>query len=1421
MIQVFMSVRTDTVNLIVNVNGNQAQNNLNNLRKSAADIRLEMAGLVKGTAEYAAKANQLKDVNSQMDVLKKSIGLTALSQKELTAELNKLKALRGSVVPFSAEFDSLTKSIGQVENRLYDVRNGTQGFASFLSKLSDGIKEFGTVAAAYLGFQFITSQFQNIIRSAGKLSDQLADLQRVAGFTAAEAKNLNGRLGELDTRTTTEGLRQISIIAGKLGVAKEDIYGFTKAVDHLVVSLGDELGDADQITTQLGKILNVFDGKVTGENISKLGNSFVELANTGAATGGFIADFDQRLSGIAKSAGISLGALSGLGAGLEEMGSKVESSSTAIQKLVISIASNIPAAAKIANVSIADFAKLGVKSFDELFRKDPTEALLRYSQGLVKNKGSFAEVTASLKDAGEEGARTIEIISKLGTNADQLRTRIDLGKKSIEETSAITEAFNLKNQTFGATLDKLGKEFNKLVSSNGVSKFLQGAVEGAIEFIRVISKIPGFIKDNQGAFTLLLAGIILLNGAFVKAAAVSLYDAAAKLINANATRLSALANNIAVASQAAYITITNLLTSRITIATAAQRLWNIAIAGSTGGLGVILILLAAVAAAFSVMATAAGQASLAGKLYADVQKRVVESTTEELNKIEILTKVLQDGNVSYDNKKKALQALIAISPQYLNGLTLENINMKEGKDILDKYIVSLKTKAELEAKSSILTDKLKERNSAFATIKTNPAFAKSSDAEIQEKLKKKEEHSSATKDLVGFGELELDGLDILKLFQNIKEIAILQDDLTKAAKKNIESVVKSGEAVGAIVSNNANTIAALKAQIKSLDDAFENIDITNTKALKSNRSNRAELEAQLQALEGKSSPKQKKDDNEYERLKKEAQKFQDELLKIKQRATIKGEEPEQAEIDAVKLKYTELLTKAKEYYFKHAIGQSQFNADERVIAEAQALELDAIFKKYLKKKFDEGSAKEYDESLLARTEYSGQLKEAAAKDYADGIINRKAYEKELKIIDQDENIDRIRIATDYSSNVKKAAKDVTIFKKAQEKQQTQNILEETELRRANAEADALALAKRGVLTARPGSQDELEAKKELLGLQLQMELNNDKLTYEQKRNLRLQFNKDIEQMDRDHTAQQIEQIMTYVGYFESALTSLNSIINNIENAAFSKEKASNDKKKKSFKDQLDHKLISKEQYDKKTQKINEEQDTKERAMRREQAKREKALNLFSAIVGTAAAVIKTMATVPYPLNIPLAIAQGIAGALQVAVIATTPLPELGLGDWIRTGDKHSDRSGGINAKIERDEAVMSARAMLSNKQYTVTGTTAQITSALNGQAGGANWAGGAVVQMPAWRNERPATINPDLPRILEQGGIVRPMTQSINTDNSKSNLEALLQKNNQLLQEHIDITKNKADKIQAIVSIKDFDKQRALYDQAKKASGFN
>jgi len=102
----------------------------------------------------------------------------------------------------------------------------------------------------------------------------------------------------------------------------------------------------------------------------------------------------------------------------------------------------------------------------------------------------------------------------------------------------------------------------------------------------------------------------------------------------------------------------------------------------------------------------------------------------------------------------------------------------------------------------------------------------------------------------------------------------------------------------------------------------------------------------------------------------------------------------------------------------------------------------------------------------------------------------------------------------------------------------------------------------------------------------------------------------------------IKEIQEYLNASLDAATNFAQILANREQAAFNKEKALSDAKLSIYKKQLDGKLLSQSQYDKKVQAINEDQAKKQHALDVKEFKRQKALQLAHAIIDTAAAVAK-------------------------------------------------------------------------------------------------------------------------------------------------------------------------------------------------------
>lgn len=121
---------------------------------------------------------------------------------------------------------------------------------------------------------------------------------------------------------------------------------------------------------------------------------------------------------------------------------------------------------------------------------------------------------------------------------------------------------------------------------------------------------------------------------------------------------------------------------------------------------------------------------------------------------------------------------------------------------------------------------------------------------------------------------------------------------------------------------------------------------------------------------------------------------------------------------------------------------------------------------------------------------------------------------------------------------------------------------------------------------------------------------------------------------------------------------LNKLVSLGEQKKLKEFEKNNSEQQKILQGRLDAGLISQEYFHQQQAKLTEDLDRKKAEAARKQAKREKALALMSAIVNTAAAVVKALP------NIPLSILVGLAGALQIGIIGATPLPGLQAGGFV-------------------------------------------------------------------------------------------------------------------------------------------------------------
>lgn len=126
-------------------------------------------------------------------------------------------------------------------------------------------------------------------------------------------------------------------------------------------------------------------------------------------------------------------------------------------------------------------------------------------------------------------------------------------------------------------------------------------------------------------------------------------------------------------------------------------------------------------------------------------------------------------------------------------------------------------------------------------------------------------------------------------------------------------------------------------------------------------------------------------------------------------------------------------------------------------------------------------------------------------------------------------------------------------------------------------------------------------------------------------------------------------------------------------------------------------LISEEAYALKSEALKKDQARKEAALKRDAFIKDKAMKITMAVINTALAVVNSLASAPWPVNIVMAALAAATGAVQIGVIASQPVPQFAKGGKL-AGPRHSE--GGIPvavgdrvvAEAEGDEWIINRRS---------------------------------------------------------------------------------------------------------------------------------
>ncbi|MDR1544945.1 MAG: hypothetical protein LBS50_11210, partial [Prevotellaceae bacterium] len=745
--------------------------------------------------------------------------------------------------------------------------------------------------------------------------------------------------------------------------------------------------------------------------------------------------------------------------------------------------------------------------------------------------------------------------------------------------------------------------------------------------------------------------------------------------------------------------------------TAAQWLWNLAVVSNP-----VLLLVAAIMAAIAAItglvmwlnkSNKAQKAATAAQKEYEKQAQKTADTIEHINS--------KEKNVSNERSNRLRQEILDLQK---NGATAEQIAKVKAKAEQDLRDIALKASKEREAAQ------MKELNSAQKNVDAQKAYLDT----LSKGSKKYKEQFKNVNELIRAKNQLVQTINEEKQAQT----DILLDDAEAQADKQKELVKKAQD----------NALKSLENQKKfndeqaKINDTFRKNDFASTlkydedkfkkeqeyakKRLdmqrKFNQVTAAEYKAQNELL---AAQQETFNQNQFKRQ-------QDHLTVLYANLQNLIGQSADLQIDKVKQKYTDLFAEIEKMRLNPPQqGEGQSDEDfkkvvdnyknmmlnvtiyERELLKKQSEEIAAIrdqqFKTTLDKQFADIDKQYALEMLKFQDNAAEQLR-------IDNEIREKKKEAAKQAIEDEYNAqyqaimqmsDNLASSADgevklTEEQLKKIADLKTTYNKRTNEQTAKD---NAEARKAEERENELQL-NRELLAAGNNETSKYEATKAFLEKQLEL--------YKDNADKQAEIQQQITENEKEHFNQRIANFEEWSGVAMNILGAANEFANTLQDAELAKDEANNAAAKAALEKRLNAGLISQSQYDKSVAKMDADLDKKKKDMAIKQAKREKAMNIFSALLNTAGAIMKAISQFgppPSPMGIVGIAAAAVLGGIQLATIAATPLPQAARGMLLK-GKSHAQ--GGIPIEAEGGEAIINRRS---------TAMFAPLLSAIN-QAGG-------------------------------------------------------------------------------------------------------
>ena len=278
----------DTFILELQVNGSQAMQELDELRKHVADLQEKKAKAQQTLANIFATDEMKRQATAELKAINKEL---KEKERELKANVNRMEALEmvlhrlnkatpkqlrdtikeiyktlnsGTVERGSEEWDAYMHAIRAAKTELKKLNEEQKAFEEEKGPIERfrkmGKRWVGAVTVVKDSIEAVAavmSKMRSYVDEFAEMQEHMSGVVKYTGLSAEAVDDLNESFKGLDTRTPRAALNDLAADAGRLGIqGKEEVLDFVDAANQITVALGEDLGE--DAVKNIGKITQLF-----------------------------------------------------------------------------------------------------------------------------------------------------------------------------------------------------------------------------------------------------------------------------------------------------------------------------------------------------------------------------------------------------------------------------------------------------------------------------------------------------------------------------------------------------------------------------------------------------------------------------------------------------------------------------------------------------------------------------------------------------------------------------------------------------------------------------------------------------------------------------------------------------------------------------------------------------------------------------------------------------------------------------------------------------------------------------------------------------------------------------------------------------------------------------------------------------------